>query len=68
MDIDTQALRIDADNWPAPPTGKPWNKLTYEQCVRLDEINEDMGLLMAEWESICIDRFPIIHNMTPVDD
>jgi len=69
MDIDLQAMRAKLTALALnPPTGKPWDKLTYEQCVRLDEINEDMGLLMAEWESICNDRFPIIHNMMPVDD
>lgn len=68
MDIDTQALRIASDNTPTPPTGKPWEELTHEQRARMDEIEGDMGYLMAEWESICNDRFPIVHNMTPVDD
>lgn len=57
MDIDTQALRIAADN---TPPGKPYAELSPEQHARLSEIEDDIAHLLNEWRGIVSDTMPAI--------
>jgi len=70
MDIPTQALRIDADNWQSdntPPPGKPFAECSQADHERLQEIEADLALLIGEWRSVCNDAWPAVPLYRPLE-